>query len=69
MMNTVSAVTLIATSAALNRALSFVPTTSSQVTNKAMTTAGILATPPDSGPAVHIAGISMPSRALSRPTK
>ena len=64
-MKAVSAVTLIATSTALTRALSLVPIISSQVTSSAMTSAGRLMNPPAappraSGPALSQGGKVMP---------
>ena len=64
-MNTVSAVTLIATSTALTLALSLVPIISSQVTSSAITSAGRLISPPGappsaSGPALSQAGSWIP---------
>ena len=49
-MNAVSAVTLIATSTALNLALSLVPMISRPVISKAMTIAGRLISPPSAPP-------------------
>jgi hypothetical protein len=65
-MNAVSAETLMSTSTALTLALSLVPIISSQVTSRAMTSAGRLIRPPGappsaSGPAVSHAGIDMPN--------
>ena len=68
-MKTVSAVTLIGTSTALNLALSLVPMTSRLVTSKAMTSAGRLMRPPSappnaSGPALSHAGNCIPRNSL-----
>ena len=73
-MNTVSAVTLIATRIALNLALSLVPTTSSQVTASAMSAAGRLINPPSappktSGPALSQAGSCTPNPPRIVPVK
>src|SRR3546814_18157012 len=68
-MNSVSAVTFTATRTALNRALSFVPIISSQVTSSAMMSAGRFTTPPAYGPEASAGGTTMPSEMTSSPTK
>lgn len=66
MMNAVSAVTLIATSTALTRALSVVPIISSQVMSSAMTTAGRLMSPPGAPPSASGAADSHVGRWMPR---
>ena len=69
-MKAVSAVTLIATSTALNLALSLVPITSRPVTSSAISSAGRLISPPSappkaSGPALRKAGRCMPKNSFN----